>query len=195
MNPTLRNLLRLVGIVLVSGAPFVLYVLKDDATPADAIAAGIGPTTVPARLTCRVRIKESCRDLPDGGLRPRYVNVGVKARKSKPDSGEDFVAFDLPNAWTGCLTPVGTPAEACQVLEDGVCTDATICAANAPPVPEVDACACSSGPTCLQSDGGLAKQGITLAAGTWSGLGCVRKYCGPEIAGEQGQSWPPVCPQ
>lgn len=188
----LRALFALVGVVMVSGVSYQLYLLKPEFGVADAIDAGIVAASVPARLSCQVRIKEACRN---GGARPAYATIQVKARKSKPGAQLDFVAFDLPAVWQDCLVPVdGTTGGSCSVLEDGACTDVTVCAANAPPTIQTDLCACSGGPTCLRTDGGIAPQGSTLAAGTWTGAGCVTKYCGPEIAGEQGASWPAGCP-
>lgn len=187
----LRALFILVGALVVGGGSYELYVLKPQYAVGDAIDAGLLPVTNPARLSCRVRIKESCRAAL-GGLKP-YVRLPLKARISKPASPVNFIAFDVPNAWQDCIVPVGTPEEACDVVENGACTDATICAPNYVPTPEVDACACSTGSGCFKPDGGVAVAGITLAAGTWTGAGCKRKFCGPEIAGEQGQSWPPEC--
>lgn len=52
------------------------------------------------------------------------------------------------------------------------------------------ACACSSGSACNVA-GRRAPNGLTLAAGTWTGEGCVPKPC-VEWAGIS--SWPSSCP-
>jgi hypothetical protein len=172
---------------------FQLVTLRNEYEPGDAIDAGLLAVTNPARLSCRVRILDRCRD--GGTARPKYARVQLKARKSKPALGEDFVAIDVPNEWRTCMRLLGTAEEACDVLEEGACTVPAVCAANAEPQVETDACACKPlAGVCTRIDGGVAPLGATLAAGTWTGAACVRKFCGPEIAGEQGQSWPAGCP-
>lgn len=64
-------------------------------------------------------------------------------------------------------------------------------------------CACSTGTSCtLTADGGVAPQGVTLPAGSWTGAGCRQKSCGvlfrPFTRADGGvsldESWPAVCP-
>jgi hypothetical protein len=52
-------------------------------------------------------------------------------------------------------------------------------------------CACSTGPGCIQPDGGPAPQGVTLQAGAFvPGAACLAKAC-VELAGSS--SWPAEC--
>lgn len=191
----LKAMFLALGILVSAGITYQIAVLKPGFAVADAVDAGLVPLTVPARLSCRVRLADFA---PDGGVcrgaLPRYARMGIKARKSKPGAG-DFIVFDLPDKWMPCIRVLGTVDEACDLVEDGTCTDPTICAANADPQIEVDACACRpAAGVCTQLDGGPLPFGATIPAGQWTGAACVRKYCGPEIAGEQGLSWPAGCP-
>lgn len=190
----LRSLFTVVAVTLISGTVYTVAILKPGFVVADAIDAGILDVSVPMQIQCRVRIRDVCLR-PDGGTYPKYAVVKVKARKATIN-GENILAMDVPDAPDGsgsCLQPNGTLSEACTVLEDGACTDPTVCCANCEPQGVQNACACSSGGSCTVG-GSAAVLGVTLAAGSWVGAGCVRKYCGPEIAGEQGQSWPAGCP-
>lgn len=193
----LRAMFTVVALTVVGGVTFTLAVLKPGLRAADAMDAGILQVTVPMQLQCKVRIRDACRR-PDGGAYPKYATVKMKARKWTSDAGDRALLLDVPDLPDGggsCILPVGTFREACTVLENGACTDATVCCANCEPQGVQDACACRAANTCrLVADGGVAPLGVTLSAGSWTGAGCVRKYCGPEIAGEQGQSWPAACP-
>lgn len=207
----LRAMLLFVGVIATaSGVTYQLALLKPQFTVADVVDAGILQVTRRARLSCRVRIKEGvCRQLPDGGLRPRYTRVGVAARVFPQDAGtaaagfrgddDRIIAFDLPNAWHACLAFAGTATDSCDVLEDGACTVPAVCSAGAAPQEEEPLCACrrdAGAGVCLLIDGGAPKAGVTIRAGHWrtDGGGCFRKYCGPEIAGDS-TSWPPECPE
>lgn len=79
--------------------------------------------------------------------------------------------------------------DAVVVREDLCSAQAQEGAAIAGVTPE---CACSSGSSCLV-DGGAARVGLTLAAETFTGAGCVPKVCG-ELLGV-GEDWPAGCPR
>lgn len=200
MNPTLRNMFLVVGVALTGGTLYGIALLKSEFTPQNAADAGLLTISVPGRVSCRVRVKDSCRALPDGGLRPRYARLGLRARIVR-DAGlggglPPIVAIDVPNAWQPCLTVVGSTRDSCDVVENGSCTVPAICNAGADPQPEADTCACRpAAGVCTRADGGVAPFGVTMRPGTFTGAACVAKFCGPELAGEQGLSWPSQCPQ
>lgn len=190
----LRALFVAAGLLTAGGTVFTIALLRPDATVADAVDAGLLQVSDPARVSCRVRIVDECRGLDGGSPLPQYARFGMRARKSKPAAPIDFVLLDVPDRWKECIRLAGTPTEACDIVESGACTDSTICAANADPRAEQNLCACrKAAGICRLSDGGTAPFGVTLEPG-WNGAGCQRKYCGPELAGEQGGSWPANCP-
>ncbi len=191
----LRAMFLSLGVLVSGGVTYGLYVLKAEYSVADAVDAGLLQVSVPARLSCRVRILEECRQGANAS-RPKYARVGLKAR-ILPTDGPDSIVFDVPDAWRPCVRFLGTPDEACDIVENGSCTLPAVCAAGADPQVEVQACACrADAGVCVRPDGGTVPFGATMQPGEWrtDGGGCQRKYCGPEIAGEQGQSMPGTCP-
>lgn len=205
MNAKLKALF----LVLAAGAGFLVVQLRPGVTPADAVDAGILPISSAGRIRCVVRITDECRT--SMGIARRYGTVQARARIIRdagipalllPDGGvlapaekmEPIIALDLPTAWLRCLRLVGSPREVCQVLEEGACTDATVCPANAPPQVEQLQCACRpAAGVCTRLDAGVPPFGVTLAAGQWVGAGCVRKHCGPVLFGDDAD-WPATCP-
>lgn len=190
----LKSMFTIIGTVAIAGTVFTLALLKPQFDAADAVDAGILVVSTPARLLCRARVVDACA--ADAGLARPYVNLQLRAQLVRDAGVENLVAIDLPNRWRECLRVVGTEAEACTVLEEGTCSVPAVCAANAPPQVQQDQCACRQPDAGACTVGGQpATLGVTLAAGSWVGPGCRRKYCGPEVAGEQGGSWPVECPQ
>lgn len=190
MNARLKALF----LVLAAGAGFLVVQLRPGVTPADAVDAGILPISSAGRIRCVVRITDECRT--SMGIARRYGTVQARARIIR-DAGvreEPIIALDLPTTWLRCLRLVGSPREVCQVLEEGACTDATVCPANAPPQVEQLQCACRpAAGVCTRLDAGVPPFGVTLAAGQWVGAGCVRKHCGPVLFGDDAD-WPATCP-
>lgn len=183
-----------IGLTAAGGTTFILAVLKQGFQAADAVDAGLLGISVPGRLRCNVRILDGCRQ--DAGIARRYSTAQVKARIIR-DAGRleyPVVAFDLPDKWMRCLRLAGGPQDTCTILEEGACTDATVCAAGAIPQLEQLQCACRpSAGACTRIDGGVAPFGLTLPAGGWVGAACVRKFCGPVLAGDD-PDWPATCP-
>lgn len=188
----LRAMFLLIGVTLVGATSYQLFLLKPEFDPADAVDAGLLAVSTPARLSCRIRVKEgACRQ---GNTIPAYQKRQFKARAIATPNQEAIV-FDVPDAWRPCITVVGTITEACTVLEAATCTVPAVCNAGAAPQVEPDTCACRpAAGVCTKPDGSALPFGVTLQPGEFIGAGCVPKYCGPEIAGEQGQSWPSNCP-
>lgn len=193
MTPKLRALFAAAGIIVVSGTTYLVATLQPDATVADAVDAGLLAISEPARVRCLARVTDECRQAMS--IARRYTTVQARARIIR-DAGVaelPVLALDLPMAWRRCLRLVGTPEEACEVLEEGACTDATVCPANAPPQLEQLQCACRGASGTCTVGGQPAVFGVTLAAGSWTGAGCVRKYCGPVVFGDN-DDWPATCP-
>ncbi len=192
------------GVLTLGGIATTVAVLKPEYGVADAVDAGVLTVSVPAQIRCRVQVRESCRgkvDPMDGGpvtyTRSRYMVAKLKGRMVSATNPRTLLLDpDRDAQGERCLTPVGTPTEACEVLEEGSCTDPTVCAANADPVQELDQCACRArGQVCRYGDGGIAPMGAPLRAAIegFSGAGCRRYYCGPVINGENDIAWPPEC--
>lgn len=187
------NRAKLIAMLLVIGTLIGggrLVMLRPGFTPADAVDAGILQGSVAGKLRCNVRVERECA--ADAGLARRFHTVTMRARII-PDAGREIgkvVAFDVPARWEGCIHPMGAAHEACQLIEEGSCTGQGCANLNV----EQPACACRrpDAGTC-NVRGQPAVVGITLAPGTWTGAGCFRKYCGPELAGEN--DWPEECPQ
>ncbi len=199
----LRNMFLALGVVVLSGTVYKLAVLKPEFSTVDAVDAGVLTVSNPAQVRCRVRVAYACRGAglaADGGfLRPRYAVVKLKARIVDA-TNPNTLLLDPDRSPDGarCLEPVGTMADACEVIQMGSCTDPAVCAPNAQPVIEANQCACrAAAGICLKGDGGPAPFGATLRASIegFGGAGCRRFYCGPELNGEQGDSWPEDCPQ
>lgn len=183
-----------IGIASAGGAVWLLAALKPQFTPQDAVNAGLLTISTPGRIRCNVRLLDECR--ADAGIARRYSTAQIKARVIRDAGVREFpvLAFDLPDKWRECLRIVGTPAESCSIVEEGTCTDPTVCAANADPQLEQLTCACRpAAGVCTRLDGGVPPLGVTLAAGAWVGAGCVRKYCGPVLLGDNAD-WPATCP-
>jgi hypothetical protein len=198
----LKAMFLFLGVATVGGTTYQLALLKAEHSVADAVDAGLLQVSVPARIACTVRVVEACA--ADAGIANVYQHVQLKARLVR-DAGagqEPIIAFNLPDSWRPCIRLAGAPREVCQVLENGTCTPAAVCGANAPPQVQQSTCACRRPDAGLcrvptLPDGGglvLAPLGATLQPG-WVGPGCFRKFCGPEFAGEQGLSWPANCPE
>lgn len=194
MTPRLRAMFVVIGVATAGGATWLLAALRPQFAPADTVDAGLLGISTAGRLRCNVRILDGCRQ--DAGVARRYSTAQIKARMIR-DAGRGenpVIAFDLPNRWRECLRLVGTPAEACSIVEEGACTDATVCGANADPQLEQLQCACRpAAGVCTRLDGGVQRFGVTLAAGAWVGAGCVRKFCGPVLFGDD-PDWPATCP-
>lgn len=180
----------LLGVAVFGAASYELYILKPQFSSADAIDAGLLAVSIPGRVSCRVRVLDSCRAAL-GGL-PKYLRLQFRVQRI-PMAGDDIAVFDLPTAWRPCIRFVGTPAEACTVLEANACTVPAVCAANATPQVEANTCACRAAAGTCTVAGQPAKFGVTLAPGTFTGAGCVSKFCGPLMFGDP--DWPAGCPE
>jgi hypothetical protein len=200
----LRSLFIVIG---VTAGGLLLLMLAPDATPADALDAGLLDVSTPARVECRFYVHPDCRNitLPDAPL-PAYMTAQVRARfidgGFDGDGGSTLVLADMPNRPDGgfCIIPVGSIAEACTVLEVGSCSPLAVCSYEYPTQGlEAGACYRPDAGRCriAQSDGGFidAPMGVTLAPNSWVGPGCFRKYPGPVVFAEGDESWPEECPQ
>lgn len=195
----LRNLLVPVGIVVVGGLSLFLALPKPDTTRAELVDAGILEHCDPAHLECQVR--NHCRELPDGGLRPRYGTVEAKGYLCQRQGMDALVVRWPRNAQRECYELVGD--DACRFVSDaGTCSDSAVCndASGTPVRQATDRCACrnnDAGPCRVPNpDGGTALMiplGVTVSA-PFAGAGCVRKPC-DVFDGEQGQDWPEACPR
>lgn len=195
MNARLRGMFAAIGVLVLGGVSYTVAVLKPEFNTADAVDAGVLTVSVPAQVRCRVRVKESCR--LDGGRAYRVVRMKARVVTG---TNPDTLLIDPNRDEQGerCLVPVGTSAEACDIIEQGACTDSSVCGANAEPQADPDQCACrAAGQMCRFGDGGVAPFGAALRAGIegFAGPGCVRYFCGPVINGENGVAWPAECPQ
>lgn len=191
----LRSLLILVVTVVVGGTTYMVTVPREGVTWADLQDAGL-QSCVARRVECRARRRAGC------GAGPAYAMVQTKAAICDIPGETGLVVL----RWPSCWQTVGSPTEACRQVEAG-CTDGTLCVADStetmPVREETFTCACrmAAGTCTWDPDIGgpevarPAPFGATLAPGTWSGAGCQVKYCGPELAGDQGASWPAGCPQ
>lgn len=199
MSPRLRAMFALIATLTVGGTVYYAANLKPEFATADAVDAGLLKVSTTLRLSCRMRVTPSCR-----GVGPAYGKYGLRAQLVT-GTDPDVVLFNLPldDAGTPCYRLIGTPQEACDVIENGSCTaGAAICGANAVPQLETQLCACRQPdagncrvPT-LPDAGGLvqAPLGVTIQP-PFIGPGCTPKFCGPVVAGEQGADWPAECPQ
>jgi hypothetical protein len=194
----LRAMLLLVGTVVVGGTTYLIATPRDGITWAELADAGLAGRCTARLVECKARY--ACG-------RPRYAAVQTKAAVCDLPGAQGLVVFRWPSdGGVRCWESVGTPEESCRPVAAG-CSDGTLCLADSnetmPVREESPACACrrATGTCTWDPDGpgpipsGPAPFGATLAAGTWTGTGCHRKYCGPELAGEQGGSWPAECPQ
>lgn len=186
----LRALIVAIGTLSIGGVTY-LAALSGQAERPDFVDAGCRV----AQVECRLKLET------DAGA--VYV-----AGRTGVDVCGDAIVFSLPKrADKVAAQLIGTADEACAFVQPiGTCSVASIC--NLKPdgtrdvLPQTPACACrrASGTCSWDPDGAgpeasrPAPFGATLAAGTWSGAGCRRKYCGPELAGDQGGSWPAECP-
>lgn len=194
----LKQMFALIATITVGGTVYLVANLKPQFTAADAMDAGILQVSTTLRLSCRLRVNPNCR-----GSGPAYGKFGLRAQLVT-GTNPDVVLFNLPNDDAGvpCYRPIGTAAEACDVVENGSCTaGAAICGANALPQLEQQECACrrtDAGlcrvPT-LPDAGGLVVAPVGVTLQQWIGPGCFRKFCGPVQAGEATADWPAECPQ
>lgn len=205
----LKLLFATIGTLVVGGTTYTVALLKAGVTIAEAVDAGLLQLSVPARVECTVRIAEACR--VDAGIANVYQHVQMRAQIVR-DAGAGqppIIGIDIPERWKPCVRLAGDSRNACQILENGTCTPGAVCNAGSAPQVQQSPCACRrpdaglcrltllDGGLGVLPDGGsqLAPLGATLSANRWTGPGCVRKFCGPEIAGEQGLSWNPLCPE
>lgn len=194
----IKTLLVLVGIATLGGTTYLITTPRPGVTWPELLDAGLAGRCTARLVECRARYV--C------GARPRYVTAQTKAAVCDIPGDDQLVVLRWPvDGGMRCYEPVGTPEEACRPVQAG-CTDGTLCGTDSEVMPvreEVQACACrrASGTCTWDPDGAgpmpsrPAPLGATLGAGTWAGTGCLRKYCGPELAGEQGGSWPAECPE
>lgn len=130
----------------------------------------------PVRVRCSVRVTREAR--------PALAAAGVRlfGRGRGSYASLDVVGTRLADGGLELALPTGVsvldPALSCVTVDAGQ-----------------PACTCSSGKKCFRTDGGAVLIGVTLSPGTWSGPGCIEKPCGPELAGEQGATWPSECPE
>jgi hypothetical protein len=194
----LRSILVVVGTVILGGVSYLAVTPRADITRADLLDAGLAQLCEPALMECRVR--STCNA---GAV--RYGVVRTKVGVCDRGAGNDVLVFRWPRRnGSECVETVGTPSEACRLVEAiGTCTDATLCAeadAGTQPITEqTPACACRmAAGTCTWTPPGstarTAPFGNTMEAGTWSGAGCFRKYCGPVRQGDA-DDWPSECPR
>jgi hypothetical protein len=176
MNPTLRNLLVVVGVFVGgAGAIYTVYAPKTGVTQAELVDAGVLVDCVRRDRVCQVQLEDGgyaakrldfavCNSvLPDGGT----LREAVIPRKYADKIG-DLEAWCKPTSGTSTL-PAGGESD------------------------EPFDCACAKDSTCRNtSDGGVAPTGVTLSPGTWTGAGCQPKAC-VELYGVS--SWPAGCPQ
>ena len=194
------------GVVVLGGISTVLLVPEPGVTLSELTDGGVMEDLAPVQLRCRMKLLDECRDLPDGGMRRRYFTGKLQGlygtRSFADETGEtrERGFLLLPPKYRQCVRIVGSMEEACSFVEppDAGCTDNAVCSASTPQ-PEQNACACRAAAGACRRvlpDGGLGTNwplGVTLSPGTWGGAGCVRKFCGPEQAGEG--DWPEECPQ
>lgn len=189
MSPRLRQLLMVVGSVGVLGsAGLVGYFVvgpRPGASNAELIDAGILEAPR-AQMRCRVRVEDECRDLPDGGRRPRYLTMRGEVAVLDRDGGRDaIVSRWVPRGAADCIERL-----ACEFLEEDGCTDETYCDGVLGGRVEQHRGACArtdAGPCRIRmEDGGLraAPIGNVLPPGLWQGPGCFRVFEGPTLAGE-----------
>lgn len=161
------------------------------------VFSGKDPAATRIALGCEVHITDDdIQDLkdagfnlnilkrPDGGSRnlTRHLTIVIGAWKN-PDGGVVYpnLAFgDLLDPHASCIE---TDNSALKLDAGEFRLLATF------------RCACTQGSQCLLLDGGAAVRGVTLSPGSFSGSGCIPKSCGPELAGEQGSTWPDECPE
>ncbi len=194
MNAQLAALLVFIGYY--QGAPGVeVYIPGPGVTRAQIITACAGQCVrkdvtleIPPELSTdggyqRKRIDVVRAPLSDGG-----VAVGIKAAYASVPLVSQWVSTTLPST-------LAVEGEADEPW-DCACRSGTVncLAVDAGGGAVTDGgCTTLYDVTCLQtSDGGPAVGGSTLAAGSWSGAGCVRKQC-VEYFGRPGV-WPASCP-
>ncbi len=172
MNAQLAALLVFIGYY--QGAPGVeVYIPGPGVTRAQIITACAGQCVrkdvtleIPPELSTDGGYQRKRIDVVRTPLSDGGIAVGIKAA---------YASVPLVSQWVSSTLPSTLAAE-------GEADEPWDCACSAP-----DAGAC------LQtSDGGTAITGSTLAAGSWSGAGCVRKQC-VEYFGRPGV-WPASCP-
>jgi hypothetical protein len=200
----LRNLLTVVGVVVIGGATAYLVVTpKPGINRAELLDAGIADHCRPAHIEAQVRINDVCRDLPDGGMRRRFATVETKGYLCDRDAGPDAIVIRWPRQQgEDCFELLSETAV--RIIGDaGACVDSAVCDdTSGPPTPRagLDRCACrrpDAGPCRTPNpDGGTA---INEGAGytifpPFVGAGCFRKPC-HELDGYQGESWPSECPR
>ncbi len=172
MPTNLRNLLAALGVIVVGGVTVSLYTPNEGVT-AQQLIDGASGACVRKDVKLTLHGAEFC---DGGGYCLKRVDV---ARCPEGDGGFSVI---LRSKFRGVIpVPEFISAPTASTLPaDGEADD-------------VFPCACSTGSNCLQtSDGGPARVGSTLNAGTWSGAGCLPTAC-TEVSGYP--SFNPGCPQ
>lgn len=188
----LLSLLVAVGVATIGGVTYSLFRPAPGVSLAELRDAGIDERCEQVLVECHGRVAPSCRDLPDGGRRPRYATIRTGAYVCERDGGNPALIYRFPR----CFEPISE--DYCEVLS--ACDDAQACGEDEDGPkwrPAQAPCACRiPGQMCRSPnpDGGL---GIPMQLGVtyrppWTGPGCQPKAC-VEVAGEQGQSWPDEC--
>ncbi len=173
MPTNLKSLLAAIGVIVVGGVSVVLYTPNAGVT-AQHLIDGADGGCVRKDVKLTLHGAEFC---DGGGYCLRRVDV---ARCAEGDGGFSVI---IPRKFRGVIpVPEFISAPATSTLPaDGEADDVFPCACSAP-----DAGAC------LQtSDGGPARVGERLNAGTWGGAGCLPTAC-TEVYGDP--SFNPGCP-
>lgn len=200
MTPKQMSLIVTGATVTLSGLAYLLFRPLPSTSLQDWQDAGFPAICAPVIVECEGWLENDCRDLPDGGLRRKYVTLKLQAVQCEQDGGVPLLWIRSPrhaSTLRDCFHPLGKVSQACEVV-DSACTDPELCeqTEEPPSKPAAHRCACrnvDAGP-CVHvlADGGFLPRPRNMTIPPpFGGAGCVRKPCVELFGGES--SMPAEC--